>query len=124
MLSPNFRVLFVAVSVVTSVAAQAYGRNFPGNDAPGLKRQDEPAATVPPATDPASEPTPTAASYADSTYKYNLTTGLDVQVETSLGDAEELYYTTDNGAPYPMPYDALRIGSSGMPLSNPTSYCY
>ncbi|EMD36861.1 hypothetical protein CERSUDRAFT_123893 [Gelatoporia subvermispora B] len=36
-----------------------------------------------------------------------------MQLQTSEEDAADVVYTTENGAPYSNPYDALRIGSNG-----------
>ncbi|KAH9944922.1 catalase-domain-containing protein [Amylocystis lapponica] len=94
MLHPNFRSLLAVVSIVTVVAA--YG-NIPGLNAPGLRKEDAPVAR---------------ASGADS-FEYPINTGFDKQVATSEEAASDVVYTSDNGAPYTNPYDALRIGSDG-----------
>ncbi|OSC99328.1 catalase-domain-containing protein [Trametes coccinea BRFM310] len=89
MLSAPFRILLAAVSVATATGAW-----YPGQDAPGLRRDTAP-------------PTQAAAS------GFDLNQGFNIQEQTSGEDATQVEYTLDNGSPYPHPYEYQRIGADG-----------
>ncbi|KAI0634572.1 catalase-domain-containing protein [Trametes polyzona] len=89
MLSTPFRLLFVAASAATAVRGW-----YPGQDAPGLRRDTAP-------------PTQGAA------YEYDMNTGATTQEQTSTKEASDLEFTLENGSPYPHPYEYQRIGSDG-----------
>ena len=78
---------------------------FPGANAPGLRREDASgtATSGPASTSPA----------------FDVETGIKLQLQTSEEAATDVIYTTENGAPYSNPYDALRIGSNGGLHSSP-----
>ncbi|KAI0649743.1 catalase-domain-containing protein [Trametes meyenii] len=89
MLSIPFRLLLASVSTATVVRGW-----YPGQDAPGLKRDTAPPGQA-------------------STFAFDVSHGLQVQEQTSSEEAPSLEFTLDNGSPYPHPYEYERIGSDG-----------
>ncbi|KAI0922766.1 hypothetical protein AcV5_009653 [Taiwanofungus camphoratus] len=84
-----------------SVFAVVSAGGFPGMNAPGLRRQDASNGSAP------------APLSGAAPFQVNVDAGFEMQLQTSEQPATELEYTTDNGAPYTNPYDALRIGATG-----------
>lgn len=80
--SLKMRRFLVVVCLVGATSA------FPGENAPGLKRDGH-------------------------AYTFDIGTGPQLQVNTSDKPAPSVMYTTENGAPYSQPYDAQRIGADG-----------
>ncbi|KAH9848102.1 catalase-domain-containing protein [Lenzites betulinus] len=89
MLSTPFRCLLAAVSVATAVRGW-----YPGQDAPGLRRDTAPASQA-------------------AAYSFDVSGGFNTQEQTSSMDATDVEFTLENGSPYPHPYEYQRIGSNG-----------
>ncbi|OBZ76293.1 Catalase [Grifola frondosa] len=89
LLSNTASSLLVVASIVTAV----YAGWYPGVDAPGLRRDTSPPSSI--------------------NFQYAVNTGLNLQEQTSELPAPDVSFTTDNGAPYPHPYQYQRIGSNG-----------
>ncbi|KAI0672137.1 catalase-domain-containing protein [Trametes maxima] len=89
MLSTPFRLLFASVSAATVVRGW-----YPGQDAPGLKRDTAPPGQA-------------------SAFAFDVSQGFEIQEKTSLEEAPTLEFTLDNGSPHSHPYDYERIGSDG-----------
>ncbi|KAF9516925.1 hypothetical protein BS47DRAFT_1390250 [Hydnum rufescens UP504] len=54
-----------------------------------------------------------ASASTDPPFTFDLFTGPQVQDKTSELSAPEVEYTTPGGIPYPVPYDAQRVGTNG-----------
>ncbi len=88
MLSSSFRLLLATVSVATAVKGW-----YPGQDAPGLVQNMARSQAVP--------------------FNFDVNTGFQVQEQTADEDATVVEYTSDNGSPFPHPYEYQRIGANG-----------
>ena len=89
MLSSSFHLLLAIVSLVTAVNGW-----YPGQDAPGLVQK------LPSRSDAAP-------------FTFNVNSGFQVQEQTADEDATVVEYTSDNGSPFPHPYEYQRIGDNG-----------
>ena len=89
MLSSSFRLLLATVSLVTAVNGW-----YPGQDAPGLVQK------LPSRSDAAP-------------FTFNVNSGFQVQEQTADEHATVVEYTSDNGSPFPHPYEYQRIGDNG-----------
>ena len=99
MLSSSLRLLLAAVSVATTVKGW-----YPGQDAPGLVRNVDPRSSAVP-------------------FNFDVDAGFNVQEQTADEDATVVEYTSDNGSPFPHPYEYQRIGNDGQLHSRVVQTC-